>query len=166
MSTPARRKILQYCNLGRLRYDKALEIQEQQVQTQLQALDSRKSDGDSHPSPDVLFLVEHEPVYTAGLRKNEFTEVDEGFLRTKGADFHRTNRGGLITFHGPGQLVAYPILNLQRYKPSVRWYVCQLEEVLIKTCQELGVESSRTENTGIWVEGSRKVAAIGLNCRK
>ncbi|OQV13118.1 putative lipoyltransferase 2, mitochondrial [Hypsibius exemplaris] len=160
-------KILPYCNLGRMKYDKALTLQESLVQRQLSF--SRNTTGDSpdNPlsSPDILLIVEHEPVYTVGIRSNEFTEIDSAVLQAKGADFHRTNRGGLITFHGPGQLVAYPILNLQRYKPSIRWYVCQLEEVLIRTCRHFGVESGRTENTGIWVERG-KIAAIGLNCKK
>jgi lipoyl(octanoyl) transferase 2 len=156
-------KVLDFCNLGRMRYDQALRIQEDLVKRQL--IFAAEAKNSSAPNPDLLLIVEHDPVYTVGLRSNEFTQVDETALRKIGADFHRTNRGGLITFHGPGQLVAYPILNLQRFRPSIRWYVCQLEEVLIRTCGELGVACGRTANTGIWVDRA-KIAAIGLNCKK
>ncbi|MCP6508515.1 hypothetical protein NL478_27505, partial [Klebsiella pneumoniae] len=74
-----------------------------------------------------LIIVEHEPVYTVGIRQQDYNSVMERNLIKLGAEFKRTNRGGLITFHGPGQLVAYPILNLKYFQPSVRWYVANLE---------------------------------------
>ena len=72
----------------------------------------------------------------------------------------RTNRGGLITFHGPGQLVAYPILNLRNFTPSMRRYIATLENTIINTCSRFGVNAGTTEHTGVWV-GDRKIAAIG-----
>lgn len=100
-------------------------------------------------------------VYTVGIRTSGYTEGDESKLRSLGADFHRTNRGGLITFHGPGQLVAYPVINLGGYKKSMKWYICTLEQTVIRMCrQSYGVEARRSEDTGVWV-GDNKLCAIG-----
>ncbi|XP_016983390.1 putative lipoyltransferase 2, mitochondrial [Drosophila rhopaloa] len=112
---------------------------------------------------NYLVLQEHDPVYTVGLRTKEYTAADEDRLRQLGADFHRTDRGGLITFHGPGQLVAYPILHLRQFKLSMRWYVSTLERMVIETCRQLGVPSATTtKDTGIWV-GDHKICAIGVH---
>lgn len=120
-------------------------------------------------SPDqfrnVLILTEHRPVYTIGIRTKDYTIDDERKLRQLGADFHRTNRGGLITFHGPGQLVAYPILNLKQFNPSVRWYVCHLEKTIISLCAELGLDAKTTPDTGVWIE-NRKICAIGIHGKR
>jgi len=116
----------------------------------------------STPSENFLLLVEHDPVYTVGIRTRGYTSEDEERLKQTGAEFHRTNRGGLITFHGPGQLVAYPIINLKQFKPSMKWYVCQLEKALIKTLHEFQLQGRTTDQTGVWV-GDRKIASIGLH---
>jgi len=88
-----------------------------------------------------LLLLQHTPVYTTGIRNKDYSEEEEFRLKKLGADFVRTNRGGLITFHGPGQLVAYPILNLNGFVPQaqrrkaalgMKWYVETLEQVIIK----------------------------------
>lgn len=84
-------------------------------------------------------------------------------LRLLGADIHRTNRGGLITFHGPGQLVCYPVLNLGSFKKSVRWYVCQLEKTVIRLCSKFGIKASTSPHTGVWV-GDNKICAVGIHC--
>ena len=81
-------------------------------------------------------------------------------LKALGADFYRTNRGGLITFHGPGQLVAYPILNLRGFDKSMKWYVCKLEETVIQLCKALRIEAERSSDTGVWVKNN-KLCAIG-----
>ncbi|KAH8369226.1 hypothetical protein KR009_004777, partial [Drosophila setifemur] len=112
---------------------------------------------------NYLVLQEHDPVYTIGLRTKGYTEADEERLRKLGADFHRTDRGGLITFHGPGQLVAYPILHLRQFKPSMRWYVGTLERLVIDTCRQMGIQNAATtQDTGIWV-GNQKICAIGVH---
>lgn len=76
-----------------------------------------------------------------------------------GADFYQTNRGGLITFHGPGQLIAYPIINLKHYKTSIRWYISQIENVIVNVCQEFGLEATTTSDTGVWI-GNNKVLKL------
>lgn len=110
---------------------------------------------------DTLMLVEHSPVYTVGIRNKGYTTEDEEKLKSIGAEFFRTNRGGLITFHGPGQLVAYPILNLKNYQTSVKWYVCQIEKLVIRLCAEFGIKAETSPDTGVWV-GDKKICAIGI----
>uniref|UniRef100_A0A8C2AMR8 lipoyl(octanoyl) transferase n=1 Tax=Cyprinus carpio TaxID=7962 RepID=A0A8C2AMR8_CYPCA len=78
-------------------------------------------------------------------------------------NFVHTSRGGLITFHGPGQLVCYPVLNLGCFRKSVRWYVCELERTVIKTCGQFGIEASTSPDTGVWA-GDNKICAIGIHC--
>lgn len=110
--------------------------------------------------PDSLLLLEHPPVYTLGKG------ADERFLQfvpTKHMPpVIRIERGGEVTYHCPGQLVGYPILNLRRHRTDLHWYLRQLEEVLIQTLAVFDIRGERIEGlTGIWVEG-RKVAAIGI----
>ncbi|MDZ8054093.1 MAG: lipoyl(octanoyl) transferase LipB [Aulosira sp. ZfuVER01] len=109
---------------------------------------------------DVLILLEHPPVYTLGQGANvEFLKFD---LDKSNFDVHRVERGGEVTYHCPGQLVGYPILNLQRYQKDLHWYLRQLEEVLIRVLAVYRLQGERIPAfTGVWVEG-RKVAAIGI----
>jgi len=114
--------------------------------------------------PHTLLLLEHKPVYTVGLRSKEYSTEEEERLKALGADFHRTNRGGLITFHGPGQLIAYPILYLPAFNPGIKWYVCALERTVIRACREMGVITQTTQDTGVWV-GNNKICALGIQGR-
>jgi lipoyl(octanoyl) transferase len=113
--------------------------------------------------PDTLILCEHPPVYTAGRRwKPEHVVWTEAQIRSVGAELHLIDRGGSVTFHGPGQLVGYPILDLGS-KPDVRRYVHDLEEVVIRACADAGVTGlgRNPVNAGVWA-GDRKVCAIGV----
>ncbi|XP_070503022.1 octanoyl-[acyl-carrier-protein]:protein N-octanoyltransferase LIPT2, mitochondrial [Chironomus tepperi] len=112
---------------------------------------------------NVLILTEHEPVYTIGIRTNNYNKEDEERLKKLGADFYKTSRGGLITFHGPGQLISYPILNLKNFHQSVRWYVGKIEKSIIDLCQKYDLEAEITKDTGVWIEGKRKICAIGIH---
>ena len=108
--------------------------------------------------PDLLCLLEHPSVYTLGQAS------DTSFVRFEPGeyDLHRIERGGEVTYHTPGQLVGYPILNLQHYRPDLHWYLRQLEEVLIRTVAHYGLSGVRLEGlTGVWIDGF-KVAAIGI----
>lgn len=109
---------------------------------------------------DVLILLEHPPVYTLGQGSSpDFLKFDPNHSQF---EVHRTERGGEVTYHCPGQLVGYPILNLQRHQQDLHWYLRQLEEVLIRVLAVYGLEGSRIPSfTGVWLEG-RKVAAIGI----
>lgn len=113
---------------------------------------------------DVLILVEHPPVYTLGQGANpEFLKFDPN----RGEyEVHRIERGGEVTYHCPGQIVGYPILNLHYYYQDLHWYLRQLEEVLIKVLKDYGLLGARIPGlTGVWVEG-RKVAAIGIKVKR
>ncbi|KAF3884716.1 lipoyl(octanoyl) transferase LipB [Tolypothrix bouteillei VB521301] len=109
---------------------------------------------------DVLILLEHPPVYTLGQGANpEFLKFDPIASQY---EVHRVERGGEVTYHCPGQLVGYPILNLHYYCKDLHWYLRQLEEVIIITLEAYGLAGERSPGlTGVWLEG-RKVAAIGI----
>jgi lipoyl(octanoyl) transferase len=109
---------------------------------------------------DVLILLEHPPVYTLGQGANpEFLKFS---LDKTEYDVYRVERGGEVTYHCPGQLVGYPILNLQHYRQDLHWYLRQLEEILIRVLAVYGLRGERLPSfTGVWLEG-RKVAAIGI----
>ncbi|MUG96691.1 lipoyl(octanoyl) transferase LipB [Scytonema sp. UIC 10036] len=109
---------------------------------------------------DVLILLEHPPVYTLGQGANpEFLKFDPSKSQY---EIHQVERGGEVTYHCPGQLVGYPILNLHYYRKDLHWYLRQLEEVIIITLRFYGLAGERNPGfTGVWLEG-RKVAAIGI----
>jgi lipoyl(octanoyl) transferase len=138
--------------LGRLEYQSALDLQNRFVDDYLSGTASEK-----------LLLLEHEPVYTIGRTR------DQSSLRGSKALPHpvfEINRGGQATWHGPGQLVAYPILDLERRGRDLHRYMRFLEEIIIRTCSELGVQCDRREGlTGVWV-GSKKIASIGVGVRR
>jgi lipoyl(octanoyl) transferase len=117
---------------------------------------------------DVLLLCEHPHVITQGRNgKREHLLVSEHVLRQKGVEYHETSRGGDITYHGPGQTVGYPILNLGAIRRDVVWYLRTLEEAMIRATAEFGITAERVAGkTGIWVRGGNteeKLAAIGVH---
>ena len=108
---------------------------------------------------DTLILVEHEPVYTLGKNANKHHLLQS---RDKSVEVHKIERVGDVTFHGPGQLVGYPILDLRNYKKSVSWYMRTLEELTIRVLKEFDINGSRIKGlTGVWV-GNKKIAAQGV----
>jgi lipoyl(octanoyl) transferase len=117
---------------------------------------------------DVLLLCEHSHVITLGRSgKRENLLASESVLRQKNVEFHASDRGGDITYHGPGQIVGYPILNLAAIKRDVGWYVRMLEEAMIRTTAEFGISAERVAGkTGIWVKvggSEEKLGAIGVH---
>ena len=129
----------------------------------LQAQYARRDAVERGEAAAALFLLEHAPVVTLGRKARE-----ENLLKTRdefaamGIDVVDVDRGGDVTYHGPGQMVAYPILNLNLWRPAIRWYLRSLEEVLIRQLAGYGLEAGRVENyTGVWVGGA-KVTAIGV----
>jgi lipoate-protein ligase B len=136
---------------GRVEYERAVAWQE--------ALVARRLAGGS----DALLLLEHPPVYTLGRGADP---IHLGLAAETGAPIVRTHRGGQVTYHGPGQLVGYPILDLRRRRPDVRWYLRTLEGVLVAALADLGVAAeARAGLTGVWV-GTRKIASIGVALRR
>jgi lipoyl(octanoyl) transferase len=135
-----------------------------------QKLDYRGRLGDMPPQPHRLVLLEHMPVYTLGKSgKPEHLLLSEDGCRDLGIDYLPINRGGDITFHGPGQLVAYPILDLDCFFTDVHRYVRSLEEVVIRTLGDFGLSGQRDSRyTGVWLQAPpphplRKVCAIGVH---
>ena len=151
----AARRVVYYARLGRVGYAKGLELQAACAEAH-RAAASRQTAG-----RNIVLLLEHDPVYTVGVRPHDYTVQLEDRLRALGADFHRTNRGGLITFHGPGQLVAYPILNLKDFRLGIKEYVKNLEVAIMKVCSKYGIATETSVHTGVWI-GERKIAAIGM----
>jgi lipoyl(octanoyl) transferase len=129
------------------------------IQLQAQAVDNLRSD----QAEEQLFLLEHPHVFTLGRaanRANILLTLDE--LEERGIEVHETGRGGDVTYHGPGQIVGYPIINLKPDRCDVHRYVRDVEEVLIRAIADFGIEGERIEGlTGVWV-GDEKVAAIGV----
>ena len=158
-------KVVSVLNLGRQNYRSALSVQNHLVAR----VQSNARSG--LESGNTLILVEHPPVYTTGIRSRSYGQAEEERLVRLGAEFVRTNRGGLITFHGPGQLVCYPILNLRDFAPEtarrkallgMKWYVHTLEQLVIDLLASLGVAGARSPHTGVWV-GQNKICAMGVH---
>jgi lipoyl(octanoyl) transferase len=115
--------------------------------------------------PDVLLLLEHPPVYTRGRRSDpaELPMADQWY-EAQGIEVHDTDRGGRVTYHGPGQLVVYPIVSLKPYGDDVHEYVRRLEKVAISTLAEHGVGARTVDGlTGVWTEDERKIGSIGVH---
>ena len=115
-----------------------------------------------------FMLVEHPPVFTLGKNGNRSNVlVSDEQLKVLGIEYFHINRGGDITYHGLQQVVGYPIIDLDKFKPDLGWYLRSLEEVIIQVLAEYGIESGRVEGkTGVWIEGERKICAIGLHCSR
>lgn len=138
--------------LGRVPYARGLELQERLV-----------AERQAGRVEDQLLLLEHDPVFTLGRNaRREHVLVPAGLLRQRGFEVFETGRGGDVTYHGPGQVVGYPILDLSPDRRDVHRYVRDLEQVMIDACADCGVQAGRvTGLTGVWV-GRDKVGAIGV----
>src|SRR5262249_44300279 len=143
-------------NRGLMAYAEALELQ--------RAIARARIDGTI--AQDVLLLVEHPPVVTLGRSSKErHLLASPEALARRGIDLFEVERGGDVTFHGPGQLVGYPIIDLKRHRQDLHWYLRQVEQALIDALAELGISAERNIGyTGVWTEG-RKIASIGVHAR-
>lgn len=115
---------------------------------------------------DLLLLLEHPPVVTLGRTAKQAHLISSPErLRARGVEVHEVERGGDVTFHGPGQLVGYPIFDLKRHRQDLHWYLRQVEQALIVALGEVGIEADRNSGyTGVWTHG-RKIASIGVHAR-
>jgi lipoate-protein ligase B len=148
---------LEVRELGRQPYAEALELQRE--------LRRRRAEGAL--GHDVLLLTEHPPVVTLG-RGTRATSLPHPpvLLERRGAEVFEVERGGDVTFHGPGQLVGYPIVDLSGHRRDLHWYLRRLEDVIIAAVERLGVPAARTPGlTGVWTAG-RKIASIGIHVRQ
>ena len=144
-------------DLGRRPYAEALELQRE----------LRRRRADSELDHDVLLLTEHPPVVTLG-RGTRPTSLPypTALLERRGAEVFEVERGGDVTFHGPGQLVGYPIVDLSDHRRDLHWYLRRLEDTLISAIERLGVPAGRTPGlTGVWTAG-RKIASIGIHVKQ
>ena len=143
-------------HLGLVPYERALTLQ--------RAVAHSRIGGEI--AQDVLLLLEHPPVVTLGRSaKAKNLVASPALLSARGVELFEAERGGDVTFHGPGQLVGYPIVNLREHRQDLHWYLRQVEEVLIRALATIGVASERSEGrTGVWTDG-RKIASIGVHAR-
>ncbi len=145
-------KILTVLDLGKSPYGSTWELQKNLHTRRLQ-----------NEIGDTLILVEHFSVYTLGKNADaHHLLASKEYLKSRGIELFKVDRGGDITYHGPGQLVGYPIFNLKEHRESVGWFVNTIEEVLIRTLSTFGIQAARLPHlTGVWV-GENKIAAIGM----
>lgn len=143
-------------DLGRAPYAEVLELQRRLARDRISGAVPQ----------DVLLLVEHNPVVTLGRSSKEKHLLSSAeFLASKGVELFEVERGGDVTFHGPGQLVGYPIIGLRRHKEDLHWYLRQLEQSLITALGEYAIPGERsTGYTGVWTNG-KKIASIGVHAR-
>ncbi len=158
-----------YKDLGLLAYDKALAIQVHHFEMIKSIKIQNRDQNQSRKTPNFFFFVTHPPVYTLGKNGNIHNILlSETELMQKGVSFYKTNRGGDVTYHGPGQIVGYPVLDLDNFFGDIHQYMRQLEEVIIRSLAEYGIPGERSEGeTGVWIDvGSskaRKICALGVH---
>ena len=151
-----REKNLNIIKLGVVDYGEAYQLQRRLLEEHIQG-----------EGKDSLLLLQHSPVITIGRSGSEDNVlVSKSALAMAGIDTYEIDRGGDVTYHGPGQLTGYPIIDLRHFRKDVHWYLRQLEEVIIKTLEEYGIAGERIKDyTGVWV-GNEKVAAIGIAVKR
>ena len=160
-------------DLGSIDYKKAWDYQEEQFQRVVNAkLYNRENPGESKPVVHHLLFCEHPHVYTLGKSgQADNLLIQDEFLEKINATYYKINRGGDITYHGPGQIVGYPIFDLEKMKLGIRDYITRLEEVIIATLAHFGISGERLDGaTGVWLETStpraRKICAIGVRASR
>ncbi|MDO9512054.1 MAG: lipoyl(octanoyl) transferase LipB [Bacteroidales bacterium] len=161
-------KNVRFTDLGHLDYMASWDLQEKICASLVEARITGRFDAVSHH----LMFVEHPHVYTLGLNGNSGNLLMEPeFLQKIGASYYKTNRGGDITYHGPGQLVAYPILNIEAFAKGIRDYIFMLEAAVIKFLKTYQIDAGRLSGaTGVWLEPetsrARKICAIGVRASR
>ncbi len=165
-------------DLGRIEYKTAWNYQEKLLQANVALKSAARKNDDGYDPKTIqtkhhFLFCEHPPVYTIGksgaMSNLIFSEAE---MQEKGISFYPTNRGGDITFHGPGQIVGYPVLDLEKLKTDIGWYLRNLEEVIIETIADYGIQTGRSKGeTGVWLDADvpgkeRKICAIGVRCSR
>lgn len=162
-------KKVQVHNLGVVPFEECWTMQAGLFEETIERKRLNKAEGKSIPTENFLLFVEHPNVFTLGKNGSEENLlIPLENLHTIGASYFPINRGGDITYHGPGQIVAYPILDLENFKPDLSIYLRNMEEVVIAVLKDYGIEAGRAEGlTGVWIEpesdeNARKICAIGI----
>lgn len=161
-------------NLGIRSYKEVWDYQEQLLaQNVAIKAELRENPKALVSTTNYLLLVQHPPVYTLGKNgKEEHVLLNNEELKAKGIEYFHINRGGDITFHGLEQIVGYPILDLDKFKTDLGWYLRSLEEVIILTLAEYGIKGMRSKGeTGVWIDADiagkeRKICAMGIKCSR
>lgn len=172
--TTIQNRTLKFEELGLMEYEPAFSYQEKLMKQiiDLKLKNRDRTDGEYEETPNYLLFVEHPHVYTLGKSGDEHNMLIEGEkLKEINATFVKTNRGGDITYHGFGQLVGYPVLDLDNFKSDIFLYMRNLEEVIIRTVAEYGLKGERSEGeTGVWLDVgkpyARKICAMGVKTSK
>ena len=165
-------KLVHFADLNLKDYKETWEYQESLFQNILQLKSNNRKDNSEHPTPNYLLFVEHPHVYTLGKSGHiENLLISEERLKAINAKFYQTNRGGDITYHGPGQIVGYPILDLENFFSDIHLYLRLLEETVIRTLAEYGISAGRsTGETGVWLDVgtpfARKICALGVRASR
>lgn len=161
-------KKVAFQNLGRIRYKKAWDLQEELFQSVLESKLNHTT-----PKNQYLLFCEHEPVYTLGKSGDKHNLlITESVCKSKNIDFFPIDRGGDITYHGPGQLVAYPIIDLEDFGLGIKAYIDKLEDVVIQTLQYYGITAEKDPKAmGVWIDAkhpakARKICAIGVRASR
>ncbi len=160
-------------DIGLIPYEEAWRYQEQLLLQNVTAKITRKKEGTGQDTTHYFIICEHPPVYTLGKSGNENNVLIDEYTRAeKGIAYFKTNRGGDITFHGPGQIVGYPIIDLEKYDTDIGKYLRNLEEVIILVLAQYGIRGERSPGeTGVWIDATvkgreRKICAMGVRCSR
>lgn len=179
------KQLVLFRDLGKMDYKTAWDLQEDLLRKNVLIKTEERNKEVQNPAPLItsysesnstthhLLFVEHSPVYTLGKSgKIENVIIGEEQRRQEGIEFFHTNRGGDITFHGPGQIVGYPILDLEKFYTDIGRYLRELEDVIILTLKEYGIKAERSPGeTGVWIDAfekgkERKICAMGVRCSR
>lgn len=159
-------------DLGHKDYKETWDYQESLFEEIVELKRKNRAENTDLPTPNYFLFVEHPHVYTLGKSGHiENLLIDEAALAKKGASFYKINRGGDITYHGPGQIVGYPIIDLENFFTDIHKYLRSLEEVIIRTLADYGIKGERSEGeTGVWLDVGtpfdRKICAMGVRASR
>ena len=159
-------------DLGHKDYKETWDYQESLFEEIVELKHKNRAENTEVPTPNYFLFVEHPHVYTLGKSGHmENLLIDEAALAKKGATFYKINRGGDITYHGPGQIVGYPIIDLENFFTDIHKYLRSLEEVIIRTLADYGIKGERSEGeTGVWLDVgtpfARKICAMGVRASR
>jgi len=159
-------------DLGYKDYKETWDYQESLFEEIVELKRKNRAENTDLPTPNYFLFVEHPHVYTLGKSGHiENLLIDEAALAKKGASFYKINRGGDITYHGPGQIVGYPIIDLENFFTDIHKYLRLLEEVIIRTLADYGIKGERSEGeTGVWLDVgtpfARKICAMGVRASR
>lgn len=160
-----------FWDLGNIDYKKAWDYQEELLQSiiEIKIANRKNGSGEQKITPNYLLFCDHPHVYTLGKSGDQkHLLLNEAELNSKGIQYYKTNRGGDITYHGPGQIVGYPVIDLENFFTDIHKYLRLLEQAVIDTLEEYDIESGRIEGlTGVWLDhekqvNPRKICALGV----